>query len=98
MCLRLVLLIAFAPALLAQSTMANPDFEQGSPGAVPEGWFVPTAFAGFQAVRVEQGCHQGKGCAEISPYSSSNRPKLRCAADRFRNSGRDSRPAETRAG
>jgi hypothetical protein len=51
----------------AQSGFANPDFETGSAGAVPEGWFVPPAFKDFPATWVNEGCRQGKGCAEIAP-------------------------------
>ena len=62
-----ILLLALAASLHAQGAFANPDFEKGSPGAVPEGWFVPSAFAAYKAVWVGEGCRQGKGCAEIAP-------------------------------
>ena len=52
MWLRVMVLLALAAALDAQSVFTNPDFEKGSAGAVPEGWFVPSAFAGWQAVWV----------------------------------------------
>jgi hypothetical protein len=64
---RVIVLLAFAASLHAQGTFANPDFEKGSPGAVPEGWFVPSAFSGYQATWAAEGCQQGKGCAEIAP-------------------------------
>ena len=64
---RVMVLLALAAALDAQSVFTNPDFEKGSLGAVPEGWFVPSAFASWQAVWVGEGCRQGKGCAEIAP-------------------------------
>jgi hypothetical protein len=62
-----LLALALAAPLHAQGAFANPDFEKGSPGAVPEGWFVPSAFAGWQAVWAGEGCRQGKGCSEITP-------------------------------
>jgi hypothetical protein len=63
----LLVLLTLSPALLAQSGFMNPDFEKGSAGAVPDGWFVPTAFAAYHAVWTAEGCAQGKGCAEIAP-------------------------------
>lgn len=66
MWLRVIVLLALAAALDAQSVLTNPDFEKGSLGAVPEGWFVPSAIASWQAVWVGEGCGQGKGCAEIA--------------------------------
>ena len=70
MCSRVTVLLVLAAALHAQSGFTNPDFEKGSPGEVPEGWFVPQAFKGYQAVWVSEGCRQGKGCAEIAPAAS----------------------------
>ena len=68
---RVIVVLAFAASLHAQSGFANPDFEKGSPGAVPEGWFVPQAFRDYQAVWVGEGCRQGKGCAEITPLPNA---------------------------
>jgi hypothetical protein len=70
---RLVLLLALSSTLLSQGPFANPDFVKGSPGGVPEGWFVPTASSDFQAVWVSDGCQQGKGCAEIAPRAHPRR-------------------------
>ncbi|MDR3719711.1 MAG: S41 family peptidase [Bryobacteraceae bacterium] len=64
---RAIVLLALAASLHAQGAFANPDFEKGSPGAVPESWFVPPAFAAYQATWVGEGCKQGKGCSEIAP-------------------------------
>jgi len=64
---RVIVLLALGASLHAQGAFANADFEKGSPGAVPEGWFVPSAFKDYQAVWVGEGCRQGKGCAEIAP-------------------------------
>jgi hypothetical protein len=58
---------AAGASLHAQGAFANHDFEKGSEGAVPEGWFIPSAFTGYQATWVAEGCRQGKGCAEIAP-------------------------------
>ena len=63
---RVVVWLALGASLHAQG-FANADFEKGTAGAVPEGWFVPTAFAAYQATWVAEGCQQGKGCAEIAP-------------------------------
>jgi hypothetical protein len=62
-----IVLLALAASLHAQGAFANPDFEKGSPGAVPESWLVPTAFAAYQATWASEGCKQGKGCSEIAP-------------------------------
>ncbi len=68
---RVMVLLAWTASLHAQGGFANPDFEKGSAGAAPEGWFVPPAFKDYQAVWVGEGCRQGKGCAEISPLPSA---------------------------
>jgi hypothetical protein len=67
MWLRGIIMLAFVASLRAQSGFANPNFEKGSAGAVPEGWFVPPAFKDYAATWVTEGCRQGKGCAEIAP-------------------------------
>jgi len=67
---RLVLLLAVPTALLAQTGPVNPDFEKGSPGSVPDGWFVPAAFTGYDASWTTEGCHQGKACAQIVPKAN----------------------------
>ena len=64
---RLVLLLAVSTGLSAQTGPVNPDFEKGSPGSVPDGWFVPAAFTGYDASWTTEGCHQGKACAQIVP-------------------------------
>ena len=71
MWVRVIVLLAYAASLHAQSGFANPDFEKGSPGTVPEGWFVPQAFKDYRATWVGDGCKQGKGCAEIAPLPSA---------------------------
>ena len=76
-----ILLLALAASLHAQGAFANPDFEKGSPGAVPEGWFVPSAFAAYKAVWVGEGCRQGKGCAEIAPGPDAERYSRQPYAD-----------------
>jgi len=67
---RLVLLLAVSTALFAQTGPVNPDFEKGSPGSVPDGWFVPAAFTGYDASWTTEGCHQGKACAQIVPKAN----------------------------
>ena len=54
--------------LAAQVKVANPGFEQGQPGNVPDGWFVPSvvAQAGFAAKLVDQGCRSGDRCAMLT--------------------------------
>ena len=64
---RVLALLLSAASLHAQSAFANPDFEKGSPGSPPDGWFVPQAFKSYQAAWVTEGCRQGSGCAEIVP-------------------------------
>ncbi|MGD0776542.1 MAG: S41 family peptidase [Candidatus Solibacter sp.] len=64
---RAIVLLALGAPLYAQSVFTNPDFEKGSPGAVPEGWFVPTAFAAWHAAWSGEACRQGKGCVDIAP-------------------------------
>ncbi|HMD72134.1 MAG TPA: S41 family peptidase [Bryobacteraceae bacterium] len=65
--LRLVLLLAVSTGLLAQTGPVNLDFAKGSPGSPPDGWFVPNAFAGYQATWTTEGCLRGKSCAQIMP-------------------------------
>jgi C-terminal processing protease CtpA/Prc len=67
---RLVLLLAASAGLFAQTGPANPDFAKGSPGCVPDGWFVPAAFAGYEAIWTTEGCLPGKSCARIVPKAS----------------------------
>jgi hypothetical protein len=65
---RVLLTVLFAGILSAQVQPANPGFEEGEPGAVPTGWFVPSALAqaGFGAKLVDQGCRTGARCALIT--------------------------------
>jgi len=68
---RALIPLALVASLHAQSGFANPDFEKGSPGTVPEGWFVPQEFQDYRAAWVGEGCVQGKGCAEIAPLPNA---------------------------
>jgi C-terminal processing protease CtpA/Prc len=65
---RLLPILFVATTVFAQPKLANPGFEEGEPGAVPTGWYVPRVLsdAGFGAKLVEQGCRTGR-CAVITP-------------------------------
>jgi C-terminal processing protease CtpA/Prc len=65
------LLLALSTALIAQTGPANPDFEKGSAGVVPEGWFSPPAFSAYEASWTAEGCVQGKACAQIIPKAGA---------------------------
>jgi hypothetical protein len=47
--------------------LANPGFEEGTPGQTPPGWFVPKALAeaGFRAALTTNEPSQGRQCVEI---------------------------------
>jgi C-terminal processing protease CtpA/Prc len=64
---RPVLLLAISTGLFAQAGPVNPDFEKGSPGSVPDGWFV----TGYDSSWTTEGCLQGKACAQIVPKANS---------------------------
>ena len=55
-----------------QPSLANPDFEVGTVGQVPDGWFSPTTGAGFTVELVEDNSKSGKRAARIS--SVAERP------------------------
>jgi C-terminal processing protease CtpA/Prc len=63
---RLVLLLAVSTGLFAQAGPVNPDFEKGSPGAVPDGWFASASESSWTTA----GCLQGKACAQIVPKAN----------------------------
>lgn len=64
---RVLLFVLLAGGCFAQEPVPNLDFEQGSAGEVPPGWFVPNAAqaAGYTAIRVTEGCRTGS-CAMIA--------------------------------
>jgi len=55
------LLIVFGSFCLAQKVPSNLDFEQGAPGEVPPGWYVPQMLrnAGYSAAITREGCRTG---------------------------------------
>jgi C-terminal processing protease CtpA/Prc len=55
-------------------TVQNPGFEDGQPGEVPPGWFVPlpSTNAGYSAKIVEEKPHDGKRCAVLERSKESN--------------------------
>lgn len=63
----LALLAAAGLGALGQGPPSNLDFEQGSPGSVPPGWFVPKTLqaAGYTAALTREDCRTGT-CAVIS--------------------------------
>jgi hypothetical protein len=67
----LLLLFLLPAAFWAQSGPLNAGFEQGSPGELPEKWFVPPAFQHYPAAWATEGCAQGKGCVEFHPGPDS---------------------------
>lgn len=67
---RFVLLLAVSTGLFAQTGPVNPDFEKGSPGSVPDGWFV----TGYDSSWTTEGCLQGKACAQIVPKAYPGAP------------------------
>ena len=44
----------------------NLDFESGTPGEVPPGWFSPTKQAGYTAALSTEGAKQGKQCVRVN--------------------------------
>lgn len=53
----------------AQDGLVNPSFEQGEPGAVPEGWFAPMHAphrSGYRVEIVEEGARDGDRCVRLS--------------------------------
>jgi hypothetical protein len=71
MFVRLAILLSASVCLFAQSGPANPDFEKGSAGSVPEGWFASSANSGYDVTWTAEGCAQGKGCAQLAPKADS---------------------------
>ncbi len=70
--MKLPFAILFLAALLAQQTElapgpANLRFEEGEPGEIPPGWFVPRALldSGFSAELRREGCHGTAACAVV---------------------------------
>ena len=61
------LLVTFCLACHAQRAGSNLDFEQGRPGDIPPGWFVPKMLldAGYSAVITLEGCRSG-ACAVLT--------------------------------
>src|SRR5688572_28664879 len=51
------------------ASLLNPDFEQGTPGQVPEGWRSPTAGAGYAAQLIEENPKTGKRAAVVRSVS-----------------------------
>ena len=64
------LLIVLLPVVaLAQTGPVNLGFEQGTPGQVPVGWFVPTA--DYSAEVRGEGCADGSGCVLIQARATA---------------------------
>lgn len=63
----MAILVAFVSVCAGQTVPPNLDFEQGSPGDVPPGWFVPKTLldAGYNALSTREGCRTGS-CVVIT--------------------------------
>ena len=61
-----LLLLAAVCAGAANPTPLNLDFENGSPGEVPPGWFSPTVKLGYTAALSTETPRQGKQCVRLS--------------------------------
>jgi len=68
----LALAMFLSVGLLAQTTPLNLNFESGTVGQVPSGWYMGSsvAGAGFQAALVDQNCPQGSRCVMMSGPAS----------------------------
>lgn len=69
--MRLRTFVIFAlscPIASQQQGPVNPGFENGAPGQVPPGWFVPTS--DFSAEVRREGCAAGSGCAVLYPRAA----------------------------
>lgn len=66
-CLLLSALTLMCVSVAAQSSPVNLDFEQGEPGQLPTGWFVPAVSkaAGYNAEVTEDNLKSGKRCAVL---------------------------------
>ncbi|HKO45547.1 MAG TPA: S41 family peptidase [Pyrinomonadaceae bacterium] len=51
------------------ASLLNPDFEQGSPGQVPDGWRSPSNGAGYTAQLIEENPKTGKRAAVVRTVS-----------------------------
>jgi hypothetical protein len=69
--LTFVWIAAFQFVALGQIRPPNGDFETGTPGMAPPGWFFTSSSPGFEGVLVDHGCIQGHQCVMIS---SADRP------------------------
>src|SRR5688572_13129737 len=52
------------------ASLLNPDFEQGTPGQVPDGWRSPTSAAGYAVQLIEENPKTGKRAAVLRRVSS----------------------------
>lgn len=69
--IRLLAALLFAASLHAQ---ANFDLEKGALDGPLEGWFAPRGITDFKVTWSDHDCHQGTGCADITPTVPA--PKL----------------------
>ena len=78
MCRKLAELIATVPVLIgiafAQSAPQNLGFENGPPGAFPQGWVVPTP--GYAAILTSENAKAGAHCAELSRSAGSTQGRF----------------------
>jgi hypothetical protein len=70
-------LLGLAPFLAAQPGPVNLGFEEGQPGQIPKGWFVPTpsATSGYTATLTDQNPKTGRFCAVLS-HTSQTPPSI----------------------
>ncbi|MGC9969859.1 MAG: hypothetical protein ABSE56_04645 [Bryobacteraceae bacterium] len=61
-----IMCLLFSVALFGQTHVPYGDFESGTPGQVPPGWFISGNMPGFQAVLTDQGCVEGRQCALLT--------------------------------
>jgi len=76
--LLVVLCFAVFPLLAANPAAINLDFETGSPGEVPPGWFAPTTHLGYDTALVTDSPKEGRQCVRVSgkPLPEAGKPSF----------------------
>jgi hypothetical protein len=70
--MRLPLAFVMAAVLTPPTAPVNLDFEIGTPGQTPAGWWTASISGpGFRAVLVNRECAQGRNCAVLGDQSTS---------------------------
>ncbi|HEY0158069.1 MAG TPA: S41 family peptidase [Thermoanaerobaculia bacterium] len=70
-CALALFLLVVLPVRAIAPAPVNLDFEQGSPGEVPPGWFAPPALGGYSAVLTADAPKQGKQSVRVSGASKT---------------------------